>query len=83
MNKFITSFILFVFLSLNLNAQKVKYDPQQMWVTDLENILTDDEEYQLNKIISDYEIKTTVEIAILTTDNYEDFGDISDYAIYL
>jgi len=67
----------------NCNAQEVKYNPYQMWVTDLDSVFTTAEEKELNQIITNYEEQTTCEIAILTTSDYEDFADIGDYAITL
>ena len=72
-----------LFISLSLFSQEVKYDPYQMWVTDNEDLFTPEQEKELNQLITDYEQKTTCEIAILTTSDYEDFGDIGNYAITL
>jgi uncharacterized protein len=38
------------------------------WVIDFENIFTDKQEQKLTQLITDFEKKTTVEIAILTVD---------------
>lgn len=80
--KKLTLIIITVLLSLNFNlfSQDVKYDPNQMWVTDLDDVFTPEQEKELNQIISDYEQKTTCDIAILTTNDYEDSGDILNYA---
>lgn len=51
------------------------------FVNDFENILTQKEEKELNKLITDYEKKTTVEIAIVTiptsATSEEKFNDLS------
>lgn len=62
------------------NEIKVEYDVNQRFVTDKENLLTPQQETELNQILSDYEQKTSVEMAILTTDNYEGYSDIAEYA---
>lgn len=53
------------------------------FVNDFENILTLQEEKELNKLITDYEKKTTVEIAIVTiptsATSKEKFNDLSLY----
>jgi uncharacterized protein len=53
------------------------------YVNDFENILTQKEEKELNKLITDYEKKTTVEIAIVTiptsATSKEKFDDLSLY----
>ena len=70
-------------ISLSLFSQEVNYDKHQRYVTDLEDLLTVDEENQLNQILADYDTKTTCEISVLTASDYEDFGDIGNYAIQL
>jgi len=79
--------ILFITLlfSITLFSQdiKVKYDPYQMWVTDLDDVFTPEQEKELNQLIIDFEQKTTCEVAILTTSDYEGFGDIGNYTITL
>ncbi len=72
-----------IVLSFNVSAQEVKYNPNQIWITDLENLYTPEQEKELNQLIATYEKKTTCEIAILTTSDYEGFGDIGDYAVRL
>ncbi len=83
--KFITLVIVLTFFICSSTAQeiKVQYKPHQMWVTDLDSVFTDSQEKKLNQIITNYEQQTTCEIAILTTSDYEGFGDIGNYAIIL
>ena len=49
------------------------------WISDYENIYTADQNVILTSMITNYEKKTGVEIAILTVPSYE--SDISDYAV--
>lgn len=76
---------LLLFISVSCFSQdiKISYNPEQRFVTDLEDLLTTEQEQELNHILSDYEQKTTVEIAVLTTSDYEGYGDIGDYAVRL
>ena len=64
-------------------AQDVQYSTTQRWVTDNEDLYTAEEEKALSQICSDFEKQTTCEIAILTTDNLEGYGDISEYATFV
>jgi uncharacterized protein len=79
---FIVGMFVLIFNSTS-NAQEVQYDKHQRWVTDLEDLLTTEQETQLNNLIAEYEAKTSCEIAILTTSDYEGLGDIGNYAIIL
>ena len=83
MKKIILFLTLLVSASLFSQEIKVQYDPHQIWVTDLDSVFTDAQEKELNQIITNYEQQTTCEIAILTTSDYEGFGDIGNYAITL
>jgi uncharacterized protein len=51
------------------------------WTNDYENLFSNEEETKLNKIISDFEKETTIEIAIVTIDTFkvsqEKFEDLS------
>jgi uncharacterized protein len=68
------NFIL-IFLLLTLSASALTLTQQ---VTDDANILTDQEEAILNSIIQEIDKNTTVEIAIITTNDYE---EINSFAI--
>jgi len=64
------NFIL-IFLLLSLSVSALTLTKQ---VTDNANILTDQDEFILNSIIDQIEKNTTVEIAIITTNDYEDIN---------
>lgn len=83
MKRILTLFLWLITISCFSQEIKVTYNPEQRFVTDLEDLLTPQEESNLNQMLSEYEQKTSVEIAILTTDDYEGIGDIGDYAIQL
>ena len=79
-------FILFLFFASSVFSQENYWDklPEPIgFVNDFENILTKNEEKELNKLITDYEEKTTVEIAIVTipssATSEEKFNDLSLY----
>jgi uncharacterized protein len=67
MKKILMSILTIV--SLSLSAQDT--NPKN-WVTDNGNFYTTEEEVQLNKIISDYEKKTSIEIGLITIDSLGD-----------
>jgi len=48
------------------------------YVSDYENLFTPEQNAELTKLLTDYESKTSIEIAILTVNDYE--SDISDFA---
>ncbi len=52
-------------------------------VTDFENVLSNEEEDQLTKIITDFEAKTTNEIAVVTVESIAPYDDIFDYSLDL
>ena len=52
-------------------------------VTDFKNILSKEEEDQLTQIITDFEAKTTNEIAIVTVKSIAPYDDIFDYSLDL
>lgn len=52
-------------------------------VTDFENVLSKEEEEQLTKIITDFEAKTTNEIAVVTVESIKPYDDIFDYSLDL
>lgn len=51
--------------SLQTNYKDFDFEPYA-WTNDFDNLFTDSEEYQLNKLIADFENETGIEIAILT-----------------
>jgi len=65
------------------NAQEVDYSRYAKWVTDSEDLFTPEQEKSLARICDNFEKGTTCEIAILTTPDFEDYGDISDYATWV
>jgi len=65
------------------NAQEVDYSRYVKWVTDKEDLFTDEQEESLASICDNFEKQTTCEIAILTTPDFEDYGDIADYATWV
>jgi len=65
------------------NAQEVDYSRYAKWVTDKEDLFTPEQEKSLARICDNFEKQTTCEIAILTTPDFEDYGDIADYAIWV
>lgn len=79
-------FILFLFVSTSVFSQESFWDnlPEPIgFVNDFENILSQEEEKELNKLIAEYEKKTTVEITIVTiptsATSEEKFNDLSLY----
>jgi len=62
---------------------EVKHDSKTVWVTDNEDLFTDAEEAKLSSFISNYEKQTSVEIAVLTTPDYENEADATDYAVWV
>lgn len=90
MKKF--TLILMVVLLIGCNqkkatAQKPNYVDSlpkiEAVVTDFENILSKEEEDQLTQIITDFEAKTTNEIAIVTVKSIAPYDDIFDYSLDL
>ncbi len=53
------------------------------WVNDFENILTDNQEKYLDSLISDFEKRTTNEIALVTVHDIGDSPKMVDYAVEL
>lgn len=64
-----------LFISVNSFSQVPKYID---WVSDYEKIFTPEQNKQISKMLSDYEKETTIEIKVLTVNDYE--GDIFDLA---
>jgi len=56
-------------------------DKKSSWVLDYENVLSDSEEYTLDSIIKDFELKTSNEIAIVTIKDLEGYPKMVDYAV--
>lgn len=75
--------LIFIFiLSLSIFACNDKNRSQRtIWVFDQENVLTDDQEKVLNEIITNFEKKTTNEIAIVTTNNIGEHEKMILYAM--
>ena len=68
--------IIFFFIFTSAFSQEIpKFDG---WVTDNEKLFTSEQNAELNKLITDYESKTSVEIAILTVPTFE--SSIDDFA---
>ena len=63
--------LLLVMVSLSLSAQDTKSFTPKNWVTDNGNFYTPEQEVQLNKIISDYEKKTSIEIGVITVESLD------------
>ncbi len=66
-------FIVMLFVSATVQAQilDVEIPESQLlqqvgWVNDFEDVLTDEEEEMLSKIISAYEVETSIEIVLVT-----------------
>ncbi len=57
---------LLAIVSFTVSAQDTKSFTPQNWVTDNGNFYTPEQEVELNKIISDYEKKTSIEIGVIT-----------------
>ena len=70
---------LLAIVSFTVSAQDTKSFTPQNWVTDNGNFYTPEQEVELNKLISDYEKKTSIEIGVITIDSLGDTS-IEDYA---
>ena len=66
-------------VSFTVSAQDTKSFTPQNWVTDNGNFYTPEQEVELNKIISDYEKKTSIEIGVITINSLGDTS-IEEYA---
>lgn len=66
-------------VSFTVSAQDTKSFTPQNWVTDNGNFYTPEQEVELNKIISDYEKKTSIEIGVITIDSLGETS-IEEYA---
>ena len=53
------------------------------YVNDFENILTQEEEIELTRIIKEHEAKTTDQISVVTLKSIEPYKNIDDYSLYL
>lgn len=56
------------------------FPKRQGWVNDFNNILTTKEEKKLEKLVRNFEKKTTNEICIVTIETIQPFDHIQDYA---
>jgi len=70
---------LLAIVSFTVSAQDTKSFTPQNWVTDNGNFYTPAQEAELNKLISDYEKKTSIEIGVITTTSLGDTS-IEEYA---
>jgi uncharacterized membrane protein YgcG len=70
---------LLAIVSFTVSAQDTKSFTPQNWVTDNGNFYTPAQEVELNKIISDYEKKTSIEIGVITIKSLGDTS-IEEYA---
>jgi uncharacterized membrane protein YgcG len=70
---------LLAIVSFTVSAQDTKSFTPQNWVTDNGNFYTPEQEVELNKIISDYEKKTSIEIGVITIKSLGDTS-IEEYA---
>lgn len=70
---------LLTIVSFTVSAQDTKSFTPQNWVTDNGNFYTPAQEVELNKLISDYEKKTSIEIGVITTTSLGDTS-IEEYA---
>lgn len=77
MKKIIT--ILLLSLGLNLFSQVVPEPSTTFYVTDLADILTDNEEVRIDALIREYKSKTTTEFSVLTIKSLEG-NDLESYA---
>lgn len=66
------------FLILSYTSYTQTIPEYKGFVTDYENLFTAEQNAELTKILTDYEKETSIEIAILTVNNFE--SDISDFA---
>ena len=71
--------LLLAIVSLSISAQDTKSFTPKNWVTDNGNFYTPEQEVQLNKIISNYEKKTSIEIGVITVESL-DGTYIEEYA---
>ena len=70
---------LLAIVSFTVSAQDTKSFTPQNWVTDNGNFYTPAQEVELNKLISDYEKKTSIEIGVITIKSLGETS-IEDYA---
>ncbi len=77
MKKILLSILAMV--SFTISAQDTKSFTPTNWVTDNGNFYTPEQEIELNKLISDYEKKTSIEIGVITIDSLGDTS-IEEYA---
>ena len=87
MSKRIVFFVFLLVSSIKIFGQYVHhYESLPKYigrVNDFEHILTDNQIKNLTKIINDFEVKTTNEIAIVTVDSIRPYEDIVPYSVDL
>jgi hypothetical protein len=72
------TFFIVVLLILSYVGFSQTIPENKGYVTDYENLFTPEQNAQLTKILTDYEQKTSIEIAVLTVKDFE--SDIADFA---
>ena len=75
-------FFLLILLPVVLLSQELLLPDPVNYVSDFANVLTDNEEAVLNNILSEYESRTTIEIAIVTVESLQGY-EIEEYSIRL
>jgi len=70
----------------NVDISKIKeykFPKPTGYVNDFEDLLNEEQEKELAKFLTDYEQKTTNEIAVITMNSIEPYSDFNQYAIDL
>ena len=57
-----------------------EFPQSEGWVTDVESVFTSEQEAELENMITDFEISSTHEIALVTKDDFGPYKDITEYA---
>lgn len=76
--KLILSLILTVLLACSASTEENQ--EQNKWVYDYENILSEEQELELVILVKGHEKRTTNEIAIVTTPNFDQDSTMFDYS---
>jgi len=74
--------VFFFTLTLTTQAQLIKKFalPEDGWVNDVEGLFTQQQQSELNSIISAFEAKTNSGIAVITIKSYEPYSNINDFS---
>lgn len=75
--------LLFIFYSTFTFCQKNSLPEPYGLINDFENIFSEEESLELNKIIIDFENKTSNEIAIASLNDIQDYTDFDSYTLDL